>query len=139
MLAGAQGLDFTRPFHDKRVVELGLAIPEGLQFRNGLERHLARTMFADRLPRRLLTRGPGNDAEDPDHFRMAAASLPAALAEARSLDTDGRLSRYIDFGKLAESIADLDETRRADHLRLHRAVAMISVARFIAWFNRAND
>ena len=139
MLAAAHGLDFTRPFHDKRVVELGLAVPEGLQFRNGLERHLARTMFADRLPRRLLTRGPGNDAEDPDHFRMAAASLQAALAEARSLDTDGRLSRYVDFGKLAESIADLDETRRADHLRLHRAVAMISLARFIAWFNRAND
>ncbi|CAN5802473.1 lasso peptide isopeptide bond-forming cyclase [soil metagenome] len=138
-LAGAYGLDFTRPFHDKRVVELGLAIPEGLQFRNGLERHLARTMFADCLPRRLLTRGPGNDAENPDHFRMAAASVPAALAEAQSRDRDGRLSRYVDFGKLAASVADLDETRRSDHQRLYRAVAIISVTRFIAWFDRAND
>lgn len=138
-LAGAHGLDFTRPFHDKRIVELGLAIPEGLQFRNGLERHLARTMFADCLPRGLLTRGPGNDAENPDHFRMAVESVPAALAETRSLDRDGRLSRYVDFEKLAASVSALDETRKTDHVPLYRAIATIAAARFIAWFDRAND
>ena len=35
-VAGAAlGLEFTQPFHDKRVVEFGLAIPEALYVKNG--------------------------------------------------------------------------------------------------------
>jgi len=64
LLAAAHGMDLSRPFHDKRVVELGLALPEDLQFRNGLERYLARRTLGALLPARLLASGPGNDAED---------------------------------------------------------------------------
>ncbi len=35
IVAAAHGLELTRPFHDKRVVELGLAVPEDLYVKNG--------------------------------------------------------------------------------------------------------
>lgn len=138
-LAAEHGLQFTRPFHDKRVVELGLAIPERLQFRNGLERYLARQALRDLLPAELLARGPGNDAENPDLFRLARNTAPAALAEIRELDRDGRLSRYLDFDKLERMVTNVDETERPHHRRLAVAHATIGLARFIAWFDRAND
>jgi asparagine synthase (glutamine-hydrolysing) len=137
-IAAAHGLAFTRPFHDKRIVELGLAIPEALQFRNGLERYLARTVFRDKLPAQLRARASGNDAEEPDMFRMARAGAPTALAAALAQDRGGRLSRHIDFEKLQAMIADPDETKRPDHHRLAIANVTITLARFIAWFDRSN-
>lgn len=137
-LAAAHGLEFTRPFHDKRIVELGLALPEAMQFGAGHDRYLARRALADILPASLLARGPGNDAEDPDFFRMASASAPAALADARKLDRDGKLSRYVSFDKLEAMIADADDARRPDHQRLMVANLTITLARFIAWFDRTN-
>jgi asparagine synthase (glutamine-hydrolysing) len=138
-LAAAHGLEFTRPFHDKRIVEFGLALPESMQFRDGLERYLARRALGDLLPAQLLAQAPGNDAEDPDLFRMARASAPAALAEARRLDRDGRLSRYIDLDRLEATIAGADESHRPDHHRLMVANLTITLARFVAWFDRANE
>lgn len=137
-LAAAQGLEFTRPFHDKRVVELALAIPESLQFKHGVERCLARSALGDRLPRHLLDRPPGNDAEDPDLFRAARDGASVALAEARALDHDGRLSRYIDFDSIEMTISAADEGRLADHARLYVAARAIVLARFIAWFDSSN-
>lgn len=137
-LAGSHGLDFSRPFHDRRVVELGLAIPGDLQFRNGLERYLARHVFADILPARLLAKGPGNDPEDPDFLHMAMSSAPAALAEARRLDHNGRLSRYIDFDCLDAMTTTSDPRRPVDKERLYRAIRTIALVRFIAWFDPAN-
>jgi asparagine synthase (glutamine-hydrolysing) len=137
-LAAAHGLEFSRPFHDRRVVELGLAIPESLEFRDGLERHLARQVFADILPARLLARGPGNDAEEPDMFRMARESAPGALAEARRLDHDGRLSRYVDLDRIEKMLAEADETRKPGHAVLYTAARTIALARFIAWFDASN-
>lgn len=137
-LAAASGLDFSRPFRDKRVVELGLAIPESLQFRDGQERYLARRAFGDRLPGRLLARGPGNDLEDPDFFRMAKMQAPAALEATGALDRDGRLSRYVDLEKVGAAMA-ADENRRSDHTRLYIASLAIATTRFIAWFDRSNE
>ncbi|MEP7008183.1 MAG: asparagine synthetase B family protein, partial [Sphingomonas bacterium] len=139
-LAAVHGLEFTRPFHDKRVVELGLALPEEVQFGNGHDRYLARRALAEILPASLLARPPGNDAEDPDFFRMANASAPGALAEARELDRDGRLSRYVDFGRLEAMIAGArDGGHRPDHQRLMMANLTITLARFVAWFDRNNE
>lgn len=137
-LAAAHGLDFSRPFHDRRVVELGLAIPESLEFRSGLERHLARRVFADILPSQLLARGPGNDAEDPDMFRMAKESAPAALAEARRLDRDGRISRYLDLDKIEAMLAKANEARKPGHASVYTAARATALARFIAWFDAGN-
>ncbi|WEJ99710.1 MAG: asparagine synthase-related protein [Candidatus Sphingomonas phytovorans] len=138
ILASAHGLEFSRPFHDKRVVELGLAIPERLQFRDGLERYLARQAFADRLPASLLSHTLGNSLEDPDKFRMGKASAQGALVAARTLDRDGRLSYYLDFDMLEQVIAGVDQTRRKDHLDLYNAVLKIAAARFVAWVDRSN-
>jgi len=46
------GLDFTLPFHDKRVVEFDPAIPEELYVKNGKTRHLARAALKDFYPRK---------------------------------------------------------------------------------------
>ncbi|QNA85049.1 hypothetical protein G4G27_14375 [Sphingomonas sp. So64.6b] len=138
-LAAADGLELSRPFHDKRVVELGLAIPESLDFRNGLERYLARQAFADILPEQLLKRPPGNDAEQPDMFRMVKHGAPAALAEARRLDQGGRLSRYLDLDRVERMIADADERKRPDHATLYVAARMTTLARFIGWFDSSNE
>lgn len=137
-LAAAHGLDLSRPFHDKRVVELGLAIPERLEFGDGLERHLARRAFGDVLPAELLARGPGNDAEDPDRFRMAKESSPAALAELRQLDRDGRLSKYLDLDRLERIVAEADGAKPFNRAQLHIAARVITLARFIAWFDASN-
>lgn len=137
-LAAAHGLDFSRPFHDRRVVELGLAIPESLEFRDGLERHLARRVFADILPAQLVARGPGNDAEDPDMFRMAKESAPAALAEARRLDRDGRISRYLDLDRIETMLSQADEARKPGHAAVYTAARATALARFIAWFDSSN-
>ncbi len=136
--AASQGLELTRPYHDRRLIEFALAIPESLQFRHGLERYLARTVFADRFPPSLLVRGPGNDAEEPDLFRVAAAAAPAAVAALRGMDRDGRISRYVDLDKVQAMVANLDEARFADHRRAIVASLAISTARFIAWFEGSN-
>ncbi|NIJ33722.1 asparagine synthase-related protein [Sphingomonas oligoaromativorans] len=138
LLAAARGLDFSRPYHDKRVVEFALALPEALHFRNGLERYLAREAFRDCLPERLLASGPGNDSLDPDMYRMAMASAPDALAEARSLDRGGRLSRYLDFGTLEKMLAGTREEKMRDHARLSFAIRALICARFVAWFEASN-
>jgi asparagine synthase (glutamine-hydrolysing) len=138
ILAASRGLEFTRPFHDKRIVEFAMAVPEELHFKNGLERYLARQAFHDCLPERLLASGPGNDSYNPDMFRMAMGSAPAALAKARLQDRDGRLSRYVDFTKLERMLADLSESRTADHQDLSFATNAIAFAQFLAWFDRSN-
>ncbi len=138
-LAAAEGLELSRPFHDKRIVELGLAIPEALDFGNGLERYLARQAFADILPEPLVKRRPGNDAEQPDMFRMVKEGAPAALAEARLLDRGGRLSRYLDLDRIESMIADADERKRADHATIYVAARLTTLARFISWFDSSND
>lgn len=137
-LAAAYGMDLTRPFHDRRVVEFALAVPARLLFRDGRDRHLARTALGDVLPARLLASGPGNDAEEPDFFRMAAGVVPAALERLRGEDRDGRLARVIDFDRIAQEIADIDETRPGDHRALYRATFGIALTRFILWFERRN-
>lgn len=138
ILAASEGIEHSRPYFDRRVVELALAIPEALQFRQGNERYLARTALIDLLPWRLLRSGPGNVSESPDMFRATYDSVPEALANVRALDHDGRLSRYIDFTALARSIAQVDPNNRNGLRALHRASRTIALARYIAWFDDRN-
>lgn len=138
-LAGRYGMDLTRPFHDRRVVEFALAIPARLTFRDGRDRYLARIALAGLLPPRLLASGPGNDAEEPDFFRMAATVVPDAIRSLRAGDNAGRLARVLDFDRLADEVADIDEARLGDHRALYRATFGVALARFILWFERRND
>ncbi|HEX4695937.1 asparagine synthase-related protein [Sphingomonas sp.] len=137
--AARAGLDLTRPFHDKRIVELGLAIPESLQFRDGRDRWLARTVFANRLPRRMIERQLPNDREQPDLFRMMREAAPRLLAETRALDRDSTMSRYVDLAVVERLLARGGrEHVKRDRIRTAAAVRTLMIARFVAWVDRSN-
>jgi asparagine synthase (glutamine-hydrolysing) len=78
--AARHGLELTRPFHDKRVVELAQAIPQDLYVKNGRNRHLARVALKDVYPAEYQSRWRRNDDEIPDFQRMAKAIEPQLLA-----------------------------------------------------------
>jgi len=136
--AAAAGLEFSRPFHDRRVVEFALAIPENLYVKDGRDRYLARQALGAILPIEFQSRGRGNDTHDPDFLRMARSVAGGALAEARRLDQGGRLSRFIDFDKLQYMADECAESDSAAQFRLANALRAIALARFLAWFDRQN-
>lgn len=137
-IAAVHGLDRTLPFHDKRVIEFGLAIPDRLRLRNGQDRFLARRALHDLLPERLLRGTIGNDAMEPDSFRAAqecaAASMPRATVE----NSQGGISRYVDIDRLQAMIMHADEARLSDHRNLLTATRTIALSRFISWIDRDN-
>ena len=140
ILAAAHGLDLSRPFHDKRVVEFGLAIPEDLYVKDGRGRYLARQALRDLLPSEFQTRTGGNDALDPDFFRMARSIAVAALDEAMRLDHDSRLSRVVDFEKLRRLVTAAGaEGDKYTQFKLGYGLEAITLARFIDWFERQNQ
>jgi hypothetical protein len=49
------------------------------------------------------------------------------------------VSRYVDLDRLEAMIAGADESHRPDHHRLMVANLTITLARFVAWFDRANE
>jgi asparagine synthase (glutamine-hydrolysing) len=103
-LCARHGLEFTQPFHDKRVVELALAIPEDLYFRGGRPRYLARTALADVLPAEFQTRSWRNTWLIPDLMQMAAAQEPVMLAEIDRLQAIPRLVAYFDFARMRRMV-----------------------------------
>ena len=132
-------LDQSRPFHDKRVVELGCALPDRLLFRDGRERWLARTVFADLLPPALVERMPGNDREQPDMLRMSAEAAPAMLAAIEAIGDDSAYARYLDVPALARMVRDgASETRLSERVRLTVAMRALTTARFLTWLDRSN-
>jgi Asparagine synthase len=66
------GLELTRPFHDKCVVELALAIPQDLYVKNGRNRYLACAAFKDIYPPEFQNHWRKNDDEIPEfqHVRI---------------------------------------------------------------------
>lgn len=139
-IAAAQGLDFTRPFHDIRIVELALAIPEHLQFRDGRERWLARTALADCLPPSLIARQPGNTPERPGQDAMFAQSLPAALSLLEEAGPHSPAARYVDVGKLRAAVDGAGSAAQGwrDPITTSGAANGLLIARFVNWFSRGN-
>jgi asparagine synthase (glutamine-hydrolysing) len=134
--AAAHGLDLTRPFHDKRVVELALAIPEDLYVKNGLNRYLARRALADIYPPEFQTRGRVNDGVLDDRAIRDMAA-PELLAEAERLAGSEKLSPYFDFVWARRMLA---EPNRAGRTAARKNVALraLLMARFIEWFSGPN-
>jgi asparagine synthase (glutamine-hydrolysing) len=138
-IAMTPDLDLTRPFHDKRVVELGCALPDHLLFRDGRERWLARTVFADDLPAALIRRMPGNDGEQPDLIAMNVQAAPAMLAALDAVRNDDAVARYIDVNALAAMVrSGASEERLSERSRLNFAMKALTTARFLAWLDRSN-
>jgi asparagine synthase (glutamine-hydrolysing) len=139
--AATLGMDLTLPFHDKRVVELGLAIPEDLYVKDGRIRHLACEALKDLYPPEFQTRvWRPNDSMDPDFHDMVDSIEPELLAEVDRLSRNERLSRYVDFPKLK---AMLEARRGAPFRTRHRNTAFalnaLLIARHIDWFERSNS
>jgi asparagine synthase (glutamine-hydrolysing) len=140
LAAAAYGLEFTQPFHDKRVVELGLAIPEELHVKNGRTRHLARTALKDLYPPEFQDRRPGNDDLGPDFLMMAKRIEPRVLAEIDRMEKAGRLSRYFDFARMRTMLTrrSADQHASGNEYDTHQAMLAFIAARYMEWFRGDN-
>lgn len=128
----AHGLCFTQPFHDKRVVELGLAIPEELYVKNGINRYLARRALADVYPPEFQNRGRGNEGV-LDEVALPECAIPELLSEAERLGKSARLSSYFDFSRASDFL----NSRSA--LKNGVVLNALLVGKFIEWFDRPNE
>jgi asparagine synthase (glutamine-hydrolysing) len=139
--AAAHGLEFTQPFHDKRVIELGLAIPEPLHFKNGRTRHVARTALADLLPPEYQDRPPGNDDLVPDFLMMAKRVEPRVLAEIERMERSPRLAKFFDFGRMRAMLTrrTVDQHNSGSEYDTQQAQLAFLQARYIAWFKGDNS
>jgi asparagine synthase (glutamine-hydrolysing) len=138
--AARHGLELTRPFHDKRVVELALAIPQDLYVKNGRNRYLACAALKDIYPREFQTRWRKNDDEIPDFQRMAKSIEPQLLADIARMEKSNRLAAYVDFAKIRSLLAARGPEdhnsgwEQETQLALHGYL----IARYVEWFRRDN-
>jgi asparagine synthase (glutamine-hydrolysing) len=124
--AAAHGLELTRPFRDRRIVELALAIPDSLHMKNGEIRYLARRALADVYPREFLTRDSSVTPFEPRNSGLTSV-LPEVKAEFARLAENPTLRRYIDFDAIARKLESL-KPRTLDALMVRRTLAL---AKFI--------
>jgi asparagine synthase (glutamine-hydrolysing) len=133
----AHGLELTMPFHDKRIVEFGLAVPEALHAKGGMDRYLARRALGDILPPELLAKpARRNDVLDPDMAAMTAGIREPLLALADSLAQDARVARDIDVGRVRATLARCSaDPRSRDGVMALRALLL---GRYIQWSEQQN-
>ncbi len=140
-IAGAQhGLEFTQPFHDKRVVEFGLAIPEDLYVKDGKTRWLARRALKDLYPPEYQDRLPGNDDMGPDFLIQAKRVEPRVLAEIDRMEQAGYLNRYFDFPRMRAMLTrrTVDDHNSGSEFDTRQAQLAFIAARYIEWFRGNN-
>jgi asparagine synthase (glutamine-hydrolysing) len=138
--SAAHGLEFTQPFHDKRVVEFGLAIPEELYVKNGKTRYLAREALRDLYPPEYQDRPPGNDDIGPDFLMMTKRIEPRMLAEIDRMEKAGYLSRYFDFPRMRKMLTrrTVAQHNSGNEYDTGQAVQAFIAARYIEWFRGDN-
>ncbi|MGA2411969.1 MAG: asparagine synthase-related protein [Candidatus Binataceae bacterium] len=137
--AAGHGLDLTRPFHDKRVVEFGLAIPEDLYVKHGLNRHIARRALADVYPPEFQNRGRKNEGVLSDQVAILEAASSDLAAEAERLADSVNLADYFDFQRVRGALlAPKAGDDASDLARKSTALRALLFARFIAWFEGTN-
>lgn len=138
--AARHGLELTRPFHDKRVVELALAIPQDLYVKNGRNRYLACAALRDIYPREFQNRWRKNDDEIPDFQRMAKSIEPQLLDAIGRMEQSENLSRMIDFAKIRALLAARgpDDHNSGWEQETQLALSGFLVARYVQWFRGDN-
>ena len=137
-LAAANGLDLTRPFYDRRVIEFALAVPQHLDVRGGRNRYLACTALADVLPFEFQTRSRGNDGTIDDPLSLTDVPLRDAIAHLAT-------TRAADAFDLAKLQAMLDRSsdpasgsQPAREQMRRDAVRSVVFARYVAWIDPRN-
>ena len=141
MEAARHGLELTRPFHDKRVVELALAIPEELYVKNGRNRYLACMALKDIYPPEFQTRWRMNDDEIPDFQRMAKSIEPQLLEDIARMEKSETLTRYIDFAKIRRLLAarpTAEDHNSGWEQETQLALGGYLIARYIEWARQDN-
>jgi asparagine synthase (glutamine-hydrolysing) len=139
--AAAHGLELTQPFHDKRVVEFGLAIPEDLYLKNGRARHLAREALKDLYPPEFQDRAPApNEDMAPDSLLMAKRIEKRLLAEIARMENTGRLSLHFDFPRMRRMLTrrSAGRHRSGSEMDTRQAMHTFLLARYIEWFRGDN-
>jgi asparagine synthase (glutamine-hydrolysing) len=141
LLAASHGMEFSQPFHDKRVVELALAIPEMLHVRNGRDRYLARVALSDLYPPEYQTRGSANDDLITDFPAMAERAKPRLLSEIARMQQNARLSAMFDFPRMSRMLSGADGRRldNRNEAAARHAIRTFLHARFVEWFQRDNQ
>lgn len=134
------GLELTRPFHDKRVVELALAIPDDLYVKNGRNRYLACAALKDIYPREFQNRWRKNDDEIPDFQRMVKSVEPQILADIAEMEKSEMLTRFIDFAKIRRLLASRDAEQHNSGWEQETQLAAhgFVIARYLKWLGQAN-
>jgi len=134
------GLTLSRPFHDRRVVELALAIPPDLHVRNGHSRHLARIALRNVYPDEFQFRGRANDDPFPDFQSAIDRARPALLADLDRMQQSPSLTQMIDFPRLRTLLAAMPSGahRSGWEQDTHTALNTYCVARYVEWFRRDN-
>lgn len=133
--AAQHGMVLTRPFHDKRVVELALAIPESLYVKQGRHRYLACEALKDLYPAEFQTRPRRNDREIPDFQDMAEAIRPQIIDDIVRMEQSETLSRLIDFDRLRTLLEGEAGGGEQDVLA---ALNGYLIARYVEWERREN-
>jgi asparagine synthase (glutamine-hydrolysing) len=138
--AATHRLEVTRPFHDKRVAELALAIPQQLYVKNGRHRYLACAALKDVYPREFQTRSRQNDDVVPDFQRVAKSIEPQILAEIVRMEKLDNVAQYIDFEKTRSLLASrpADDHNSGWEQETHFALKAFITARYLEWFHRGN-
>lgn len=144
--AARRGMDVSRPFYDKRVVELALAIPQALDVRHGRTRYLACMALRDIYPPEFQTRPRTNetiygdsDQGTPEREARIADVDARLLAEVQRLSAT-RLARFYDFDGIAALIRGNGKPlgdRKREQMRMDGIRSLLS-ARFVEWLDRRN-
>lgn len=140
-LAARHGLTLTRPFHDKRVFELALAIPEDLYLREGRNRYLACRALADVYPVEFQTRHRRNDDEIPDFQAMVTRIKPRLLEDIARLERSESLAAMIDFAKIRRllDVRGPDDHNSGWEEETQVALGGYMTARLVEAFRRDNS
>jgi asparagine synthase (glutamine-hydrolysing) len=136
-IAAAHGLEMAQPFYDRRVVELGLAIPELLYARDGFERAIARTAMRDLLPAEFATRDRSNPWWVPDFVVRHKAAEPAIRTELARLEQAGIAADMLNYDGIRTLLATPAAAPTA-RLKMATALNALYVARMVEWFERPN-
>ena len=139
-LAARHGLTLTRPFHDKRVFELALAIPEDMYLRDGRNRYLACRALADVYPIEFQARSRMNDDEIPDFQAMVTRIKPRLLEDIARLEQSESLSAMIDFAKIRRllDVRGPDDHNSGWEEETQVALGGYMAARWVEAFRRDN-
>jgi asparagine synthase (glutamine-hydrolysing) len=134
------GLILTRPFHDKRVVELALAIPQDLYVKDGRNRYLACQALRHIYPREFQQRGRRRDDLFPDFQAAIHRAKPEILADIARMEASASLTAMIDFPRLRALLhaRGADDHNSGWEAETHAAMNAYSIARYVEWFRRDN-